>query len=755
LAFLLPIRAWCQSLNIIPSGNFYADSSLVVELNCDNSQIFYTTNGSTPGKSSKPYKKAFVIKKTTVVRAVAYQNNKRIAIISRTYFINEPKTTLPIVSVAVSPYLLFNPKTGLFREGPRADKSQWKRPGANYWSKKEILCQVELFDTSQNQVLNQFAGFRVFGGMSRTFPQKSFALSARERYGDKHFKYSVFGKNEPKKFKHLVLRNGGSDWGKSFFRDELMTSLVQDWDIDIQANQPAHVYLNGKYWGLYNIREKINRDYLASHHGVRKDKIDLIQHQKELRHGSLFYYSSMMRFISKNNLSSDAKMRQLEQMMDIDNFMNYQIAEIYCDNQDAGGNIKYWRPHEAGGKWRWILYDTDFGFGLHNPDAYRINTLALHTDPKGPSWPNPPWSTLILRKLLDNESFKRLFITRFCDHLNDSFSAEVVLDAISERAKLLEPEMSKQQSRWKLEPKIWFEQLDVLKDFAKYRPLFMRQFLAEQFQLSEPVMLQLSQNLGGNLMVNQTIKVTKESWQGYYFQGLAISIKALPKMGFVFDHWEVNGELVTDEQLAFVMKKKIERIIAIFRKVYNEAHGKIKITEVSNSDSHSGDWIEIANFSNQSILLSSYTIADTKHQYPMPTVTLDPGEYLVICQDIAKFKNYHPDVYNVIGSFRFGLSKAKDEVHLYAGDRSLIDEMQYAFTPGDTLTTLVGLWSSDSSFSFIRKEGKGSPGSGEVLTAKTLDFWTEKQYYFIAGMISLLLIYGVWKVYLVGGTKRM
>jgi len=109
----------------------------------------------------------------------------------------------------------------------------------------------------------------------------------------------------------------------------------------------------------------------------------------------------------------------------------------------------------------------------------------------------------------------------------------------------------------------------------------------------------------------------------------------------------------------------------------------------------------------------------------------------------------------VIGSFRFGLSKAKDEVHLYAGDRSLIDEMQYAYTPGDTLTTLVGLWSSDSSFSFIRKEGKGSPGSGEVLTAKTLDFWTEKQYYFIAGMISLLLIYGVWKVYLVGGTKRM
>ena len=101
--------------------------------------------------------------------------------------------------------------------------------------------------------------------------------------------------------------------------------------------------------------------------------------------------------------------------------MDYKIAQIYFDNQDAGGNIKYWRPQTPSGRWRWVLYDTDWGFGLHDEKAYNNNSLAFHTATGGPAWPNPEWSTFILRNLLKNEEFQNQFINRFCDAMNTSF----------------------------------------------------------------------------------------------------------------------------------------------------------------------------------------------------------------------------------------------------------------------------------------------------------------------------------------------
>ncbi|MDV7398998.1 CotH kinase family protein, partial [Arthrospira platensis SPKY1] len=106
--------------------------------------------------------------------------------------------------------------------------------------------------------------------------------------------------------------------------------------------------------------------------------------------------------------------------------MHYQIAEIFFDNQDAGGNIRYWKAKSADAKWRWILYDTDWGFGLHEASAYANNSLAFHTAANGPAWPNPPWSTFILRKLLENYDYQRAFVNRFADLLNTNFSSFAV-----------------------------------------------------------------------------------------------------------------------------------------------------------------------------------------------------------------------------------------------------------------------------------------------------------------------------------------
>ena len=140
-------------------------------------------------------------------------------------------------------------------------------------------------------------------------------LVSRDDYGKKRFKHPIFGKDELRKFKFLTLRNSGSDFGKTQFRDAFMTSLVKDWDLEVQASQGAHVYLNGEYWGIYNIREKLNRYYLSSHFEVDKDSIDLMQHKLNRKRGSTRHYRKMLKFIENNDFANQINFDSLNTMM--------------------------------------------------------------------------------------------------------------------------------------------------------------------------------------------------------------------------------------------------------------------------------------------------------------------------------------------------------------------------------------------------------------------------------------------------------
>ena len=356
----------------MPQGGYY-DDEMVVELFSPGADIFYTTDGSEPWrKNDMRYEGPILIEQTTVIRAVAYIGGKKSNIFAHTYFIQEPETSLPTVSIALNSSILFDPEHGLFMKGNNAIDSLWKLPGANFWSRKELPVSAEIYESNGEAVYRCLSGFRLFGGMSRLWPQKSFTLVARKRYGQKRIKHRIFGEEGLKKFKFLVLRNSGSDFGKTHFRDAFMTSLVDDWDIEKQDYRPAHVYINGDYWGIYNFREKVNRYFLADHHdNVHKDSLDLIEHRLVRKRGSKKHYQKLWEFLETYSLNNSTNYAHIKSQMDVDNFMNYQIAQIYFDNQDAGGNIKFWRPHKANGKWRWILFDTDWGYGLHDPEAYK------------------------------------------------------------------------------------------------------------------------------------------------------------------------------------------------------------------------------------------------------------------------------------------------------------------------------------------------------------------------------------------------
>ena len=581
-------------IEFVPMGGNY-DTGQTVELFLPGAKIYYTTDGSVPRSSTaEQYKRPISVTKTTVIRAIAFIDGKLTRPISHTYLIGEPESTLPIVSLSVEPGVLFDLENGLFMKGVNAVDSLWRKPGANFWSRREVSLNVEIFEADGACVYRSFSGMRLFGGMSRLFPQKSLAIVARKRYGEKRIKHKIFGKEGLKKFKYLVLRNSGSDFGKTHFRDAFMTSLVEDWDLEKQDYRPAHTYINGFYWGIYNIREKVNRYFIASHHEVHKDSIDLLEHRGTRKRGSKRHYSRLLNFLEEHDLSNSANYTWVGSQMEIDNFMDFQIAQIYFDNQDAGGNIKFWRPQTPEGKWRWILYDTDWGYGLHQEDAWKNNSLAFHTDPDGPSWPNPPWSTFILRKLLENETFKHRFLNRFADRLNTSFDAITVGQKIEEFYHTLKPEIGRHLKRWRRGQTTWEKQVDILRTFAAQRPQYVWQHLIEKFQPGNLNVLKLAADHGGHILINDNLRAD-QSFEGRYFSEIPIRLEAVPHLGYRFSHWEGPNFHSPAKELTIQVSDQTLFLRAVFEKYEHPLTDKIILNEISCNNRQTGDWIEIYN----------------------------------------------------------------------------------------------------------------------------------------------------------------
>lgn len=672
-----------------PAGGFYK-YPLEVELYCEGCVIFYTLDGSepTPGKSPR-YRESIPVTRNTVLRVKANKAGRGTHTLGHTYFIGEPSSNFLTVSLAIPPDLLFNPSKGLFVKGPDAIDTVWSVPGANFWSRSEFPINTEIFEKSGRCVFRSGTGFRLFGGMSRLFPQKSLALVARGRYGDSRIDYPVFGKKGGKKFKFLVLRNSGSDFGKTHFRDAFMGSLLDEWDLEKQAYRPAQVYINGEYWGIYNIREKVNRYFIGAHHDVHKDSLDLIEHKLSRKRGSTIHYRKMLEFLEKNSLREPANFSYLNTLMDIDNFMSYQIAQIYFDNRDAGGNIKFWRPQTPGGRWRWVLYDTDWGFGLHDPKAHMFNSLAFHTEPDGPSWPNPPWSTFILRKLLENTDFEREFINRFADHLNTTFHPSRVLARIDYFERMLEPEIQRHLERWRIPQSRYKEHVERLRNFAVQRPDFMRVHLREYFNTGRTRRVEIAVTEGGTVKLNNHLELSAGVFVGQYFEKIPIQMSVRAAPGYRFVGWEGLDIRPGRGDLFFQLQEDRRYVLrAVFEQYTHPLAGQIMFNEINSTRKGTGDWVEIYNNSNTKVNLEGWVFYDSKHQFEFPPVVLPPKDYLVLCQDSELFAKTFPEAYRFVGDFPFGLNKRKESLALYTQDGAFVDKFEYEIPAMDSSFTL-------------------------------------------------------------------
>lgn len=672
-------------LHFSKRGGVYPSASFEVSIDPINDTVlvFYTIDGSYPTSGSIRYRNPIKIDKNTVVRAVGYFKGKKGKTITQTYFVDR-KYSLPVVSISCNPEDLFSEGRGIYAMGCCAD-TVMPYMGANFWKNWERRANIELYETDNTIAFNQECSIKIFGGFSVALPQKSLAIYARSIYGDNRFRYPIFPEKNIKKYKNFVLRNSGGDFNRTQLKDAFMTQMVRNKSIDIQAYRPAIVFLNGEYWGIQNLREKLNEFYLKYNHDVDKDSVYILRHNGEVQIGDYSTkkdYRSMLAFMRKNDLSEKKHMDTLKKKMDVYNYVRYNIAETYSDNRDAGGNIRYWKHTSDTAKWRWILYDTDMGLGTDHPKGYMRNTVDKFTKANAEAWPDPAWSTFIIRKLLENEEMKNYYINTFADFLNTCFHKDSALNLLDKMIDGIDEEMPYHLSRWKSTEKAWNYQLGVVKTFVKYRPYYLRKYIMQKFDLKDTSMVTIQVPAGAqNFRVN-SLELTKNKrpFEGIYFVGTQIPYQIKVPYDYVFKGLEGSG-FKTLSKTHFTITDRKAQINPIIEAKPKSTYEQIIINEWSVSQSkdfHTEDWFEIYNTSDETINLDGWVVRDEDddHIFTIKNTSIPANGYLIFAENKSAFDSLYPDVES-IGGFDFGFSSKGDIVRLYDEQGLMVDSLRY------------------------------------------------------------------------------
>lgn len=664
------------------SGSYDAAIHLSLTHSDPGAAIYYTLDGREPGSSDSLYSEAISLAKTTVIRARAFREGfVPSPMITHTFLINEG-SSLPTISLVTDPVHLWDRDSGMYVLGDEHE-SDFPFFGANFWQDWEKPVHLSVMDETGDVAYQTDAGMKIFGGWSRALDQKSLSLFARSKYGDEPFAYPFFPDRPYDEYEALVLRNSGNDWGRSMMRDGMMTGLMKDSDVDVQAYRPIRLFLNGQYWGIQNMREKINEHYLASLHGVDPSTVDLLEFNGNLIFGDNTAYRDMIQFIQSANLSLDNNYELVADQIDLDNYIQYQVAQIYFDNTDwPGNNIKYWRAD--GGKWRWVLFDTDFGFGIWDPLTYQNNTLQFALEANGPGWPNPPWSTLLFRKLTQNETFRHAFINQYADELNTRFIPQSVSDHITRLSNHIQPEINKHLNRWNRNSNDWSNVISQMRNWANQRPTHARSHIRHVFQLPSQQKIQVENpEIEKGLIQLNSVLIEHRTWNGIYFESVPISLTAIAKPGYVFDHW--SGDVNSTETEIVLDLKQTTVVVAHFKESEGDQNdaSPIVINEINYKSSDSfdtGDWVELLNVSEEPVDLANWEFKDGNDGnvflFPEQTV-LPPQEFLVLCRDQDRFDSLLPDVSNRIGNLDFGFSSNGESLRLYDQHGILRDAVGY------------------------------------------------------------------------------
>ncbi len=608
-------------------GGFY-DSGFELNITVpDGTKVYYTTDGSIPDSNSQQFTSPIAItditsqpnklsartdirggnnviapienvNKAMVINAVAIDENGNVSdTVSAAYFIGYGNrasyySNVKVLSLTTDEANLFDHDKGIYVLGAEYDRwrnsneynpgyQDWQIPGnfslkGREWERPAILQVYEDGQLAHTQSI----GIRIHGGASRSHQQKSFNIYARADYGVSKYDFNLFDgelKSEYtgkkiKEFDSFMIRNGGNDASAARFRDKLNQALVADRDMLTQAMQPCIVFINGEYWGHYEITEKLSDDYIESHCGIDKNDVCLIKNG-ELEEGTeadFNEWENLQNWFNSNDLSQASNYEQLCEKIDMQSFIDYMCAELYYANMDfSPNNTAMWKAvsvypdNEWGdGKWRFILFDTEYSTGLYGNFGATAshNTFNMVLQNKG-------FISELFKNALKNESFKRQFTTTFMDMANENFNTDKVLSLVEELTgeyremtvdtlDRFEPKNVQQGgNNWgggwgggfggqvQDNGTTFNNEVEAIKSFYRDRNRSVTEQLRNSCGLrgnKVNITLTNDESMGDVTLNTINPTFTDNKWKGSYYTDYPVTLTAKAKSGYAFSHWETS-----------------------------------------------------------------------------------------------------------------------------------------------------------------------------------------------------------------------
>lgn len=676
----------------VTGGYYNKEQSVTLSTNLPGAVIRYTTDGSEPTAESPIYNGAITAKSTTKTTqkyghdrknktgiqhyaypsTLDYPNEKYTGTRTygfvlkakvfhddyvpsttecNTYFININKRSLPVVAISTDFDNFFNADTGIYIQGTNGLYDGYVT--ANWRQDWERKIYVEYFDESGNRQFGVNAATTTMGAVSRNYDMKSLNVEVKNKYDERSIDYPLFGSDGLQQYQSFVLRNAGNDWEQgSKYRDAAIQQVLRGQiDLETQDVTPVVMYVNGEYWGFINMRERYDDHYFAGYYDYADD-IDLLKFCEDSVYnfraskGTTERLAEMMVYLENNPMSVQANYEYVKaHFIDVDNMINYYIAQLYCQNTDwPSNNMRMWRPRTENGKFRFPWYDTDFGYGLWGGEAY--------TNP----WDNfdksgykNRTSVAMLNYMLKNDEFKAEFVQRFYAMMATVYDPSRFNEISDNLENLVKSERSAMMDEWTCtlnDGDCWGYGKCTMQKFASERVSKMQGYVNEKFDSKGTTKLNIKYTESQGQVYVCAIPV-KNGYSATHQKSRAIRLTAEPKDGYKFKCWKNGTTSVSTSPEYFATITAETTITAEFESRSIETNLYINEFLTSNSTdivddaNQHEDWIEIYNAGSSDIDLAGLYLSDTSGnltQYQIPygysdVTTIKSKGFLILWAD--------------------------------------------------------------------------------------------------------------------------
>ncbi len=598
-------------------------------------QLFYQKNHLTSGSPLK-YNVPIRIDSMVNLQCRISQRGRKTDTIYCASFVVKNRHQLPILCISVNPEAFF-PPDGITEGSREITEDNMIINHGNALKKKEIDCYAEFF--YQGKLVEYGAyGVKPHGGFTLALPEKSLQLIAHENYGDDCLEYKFFENKPFNKFKSLVIRTSGGDQYGTRFKDVCVSSIAQDLGLDQMAYQQGILYVNGLYFGIYNFREKVNKNFLIYNHHADPDSTIILQERGVYNK----HYDKVVQYAIHQNQSPEFP-AEINKKIDVDNYLNFSILQIFHANIDSRGNLKFWKASNLDNRYRWIFYDGDASAGSV---FIKKNFLAERLSPEQTEWYNPYFATILLRSLIANQEMKTRFINQYCLLLSTYLRSDSLLRKVQYFKKKIEPEIPRHVRRrnniWHESVKSWNRNVGWLEHFYRKMPAAAYKQLQLQFNLADTSRILIATNIKTlhSLRINES-DLRFQNISGIFFSKLPLKVEATGENHlYKFKKWMEDGDSVPVKTITISDNLRLNALYV--HKDMSEKRNQLIMnrfycTMQVKRDMH---WLEIKNQGESPVKLRGTRLYEDNSHWSIafPDSSLKPGQSLVICNDSTAWR---------------------------------------------------------------------------------------------------------------------